>query len=74
MCTADGDGLVNSTAGKLAYFYVYSRDWDGLLQDKADDIFDIDFEGPAEGGPTGVAGSGSFSIRAAYKGGGIHLA
>jgi hypothetical protein len=73
-CTAEGDGLTNSTAGKRAYFYIQSRDWDGLPIDNADDNYDIQFVGPAEGGPTGVVDSGSFAISAVHGSGGQYLA
>ena len=63
-CTAEGDGLTQSTAGKRAYFYLQSRDWDGLPVDNPDDAFDILFTGPAEGTP--AAEDGSFSVVASY--------
>lgn len=71
--TADGDGLTNSTAGKRAYFYLQSRDWDGRVLPNTADVFEIVFTGPSEGGPTTIenatapgVNSGSFAIAAVH--------
>ena len=50
-CTAEGEGLTLSTAGKRAFFYLQSRDWDGLPVDNPSDVYDIVFTGPAQGTP-----------------------
>ena len=70
--TAEGEGLTGSTAGKRAYFYLQSRDWDGLPVDNPADGFDIVFTGPAEGTPAGQ--DGTFSVVASYLENGKQLA
>lgn len=39
-CTADGE-LTDAIAGKRSYFYLQSRDWDGLPLVNEKDIYDI---------------------------------
>lgn len=63
-CTAEGDGLTESTAGKRAFFYTQSRDWDGLAVDNPGDVYDIEFVGPAEGTPEDQ--DGTFAVAASY--------
>ena len=47
-CTAEGAGLTNSMAGKRAYFYIQSRDWDGKPSDNPDDDYEVTFDGPSD--------------------------
>ena len=66
--------MTESVAGKRSYFYVQSRNWDGEPVDNSDDNFDIQYTGPAEGGPTGVVDSGSFAAVAVHGTYGQYLA
>lgn len=70
----EGDGLTTATAGKRATFHIQSRDWDGTPMNNGADNYAISFVGPQEGGPTGVAGSGSFALTATHLGAGLYLA
>ena len=69
-----GSGLAESVAGKRSYFFIQSRDWDGNALDNAGDDYAISYVGPHEGGPSGVADSGSFDITSTYLSNGEYLA
>ena len=68
-CSSEGEALTRSTAGKRAYFYVQSRDWDGIPLDNPDDAYEIVFTGPDEGTPAGE--DGVFSVDASYVSNGL---
>ena len=74
MSTAEGAGLTASTAGKLATLYIQSRDWDGAPMANGGDDYAVSFVGPHEGGPTGVADSGSFALTATHTSLGRYIA
>lgn len=70
-CTAHN--ITNSTVGKRSYFSIQSRDFDGKPYNNTGDQFLVTFTGPAEGGPTGVVNSGTFSSDAEHQYFGLYV-